>query len=82
MKNARKYERAARKLLSVRGRTPRRPAEADDPVAGLVRAVLEADGAHKRADKAMDALRKEYVELLESGAVERWGEGAGPEPEA
>jgi len=65
MKNARKYERAARKLLSVRGRTPRRPAEADDPVAGLVRAVLEADGAHKRADKAMDALRKEYVDLNE-----------------
>jgi ribosomal 50S subunit-recycling heat shock protein len=27
-------------------------------------------------------LRKEYVELLESQAVEMWGPGAGPEPEA
>lgn len=64
MKNATKYQKTIKKLLSGGGPVPADSGPVD-PLRVLVQAVLETDASRKQAEKAFVAIEKEYVDLNE-----------------
>jgi len=66
MKDAKEYEARIKTLLRKK---PKRVASArpEDPydIAALVRAVLESDASRQQAEKALEAIRHEYVDFNE-----------------
>lgn len=65
MKNARTYEKKVRKLLAGVRAAPSSDPQDTDPVSVMVRAVLESDASAKLTDRALDEIRKEFVDVNE-----------------
>ncbi len=64
MKNATKYQKKIKKLLSGLRKSAAPPPDNQNPFGVMVEAILAAD-APKQAAKALDALKKEYVDFNE-----------------
>ena len=64
MKDAKKYEKKIKKLLTGLKSVRVRKAD-DDPIRLLVQSVMEADASRQQADKAMAVLDKEFVDFNE-----------------
>lgn len=65
MKNATAYEKKVKKLLSGMDRSREAGGEEQDPAWVLVRAVFEADAWPELAETAVEALRREFVDINE-----------------
>ncbi len=65
MKNATKYQKKVRKLLSGMPKPSRELPAEPDPLDWIPRAVLTADAAEADVDKAIEALEKEFVDVNE-----------------
>jgi hypothetical protein len=64
MKNAKRYEKEIKKFLSgIRSAQPSPPPS--DPILALLEAILQEDVGRKQAGRALDLLRKEFVDLNE-----------------
>ena len=65
MKNARKYERKIRKLLSTSKAAAEAPPEPRSPMQTLLLGILQADAQDKQAEGALEILEREYVDFNE-----------------
>jgi endonuclease III len=65
MKNAAEYRKKIRELIKGAKAAAATPDDAADAVTVLLRSVLEADAPGKRAEKAMAAIREEFVDANE-----------------
>ena len=65
MKNARKYERKIKKLLSAGKAGAAAPPDNRSPMENLLLGILQADAQRKQAEVALEALGNEYVDFNE-----------------
>jgi len=69
MKNAKRYEKKLRKLLSPLGKAVRPDVEDGDSAKPLMESILQANATERQAAQAMGALEKEFVDFNELRAA-------------